>query len=62
MELAFLRGKHTIFIYVFIHFWPHAVACGILVPQPETEPLPWAVKAQSPNHWTTREFLKAYYK
>ena len=33
------------------------VACGIIVPLPGTEPMPSAVKAQSPNHWTTREFL-----
>ena len=28
--------------------------CGILVPQTEIEPRPSAVRAQSPNHWTTR--------
>ena len=37
-------------------FWPHQMACGILVPQPGIEPVPLAVKARSPNHWTTREF------
>ena len=26
--------------------------------RPETEPRPLAVKGQSPNHWTTREFAK----
>ena len=31
------------------------VACGILVPQPVTEPVPPAEAAQSLNHWTTRE-------
>lgn len=31
-------------------------ACGTLVPCPAIEPLPSAVKAQSPNHGTTREF------
>ena len=30
--------------------------CGILVLQPGIEPCPSAVKAQSPNHWTAREF------
>ena len=30
---------------------------GILVPQPGIEPGPPAVEAQSPNHWTAREFL-----
>ena len=29
---------------------------GILVPWPGIEPGPLAVEAQSPNHWTTREF------
>ena len=32
------------------------MACGILVPQPEIEPVPLALEAWSPNHWTTREF------
>ena len=32
------------------------VACGILVPPTGIEPRPWAVKARSPSHWTTREF------
>ena len=33
------------------------MACGILVPQPEVEPVPPAVEAQSLNHWTAREVL-----
>ena len=37
-------------------FWPCHVACGILVPGPGTEPVPSAVKVQSPNHRTDREF------
>ena len=37
-------------------FWPHHVACGILVPQPGTELGPSAVRVQSSNHWTNREF------
>ena len=39
------------FLFSFGH-----VACGILVPRPGIEPRPSAVRAQSPNHWTTREF------
>ena len=39
-------------------YWPHHVACGILVPQPVIEPRSLGVRAQSPNHWTTREFSK----
>ena len=41
--------------YLLFVFWPHHVACEILVPQPDTEPMTSAVKARSPNHWT-REF------
>ena len=37
-------------------FLPHRVARGILVPWPGVEPETSAVKAQSPNHWSTREF------
>ena len=36
--------------------WPHHMARGVLVPWPEIEPRPLAVKVRSPNHWTTREF------
>ena len=38
----------------FFLIWPCLTACGILVPQLGTEPIPWAVKAQSPNHWTAK--------
>ena len=31
------------------------MACGMLVPQPGTEPMTAAVEVWSPNHWTTRE-------
>ena len=34
----------------------HHMAHGFLVPKPRIEPRPLAVKALSPNHWTTREF------
>ena len=40
--------------YSFI-FWPHWVACGILVPQPGIELAPPALAVKSLNHWTTRE-------
>ena len=30
------------------------VACRILVPPPGTEPMPLAMEALSPNHWTAR--------
>ena len=32
------------------------MACGILVPSPGIEPVPPAVEAQSPNHWTAKEY------
>ena len=42
------------------------MACGVLVPHGGTEPMPSAVKAWSPDHWTTRDvpalFLYIYYK
>ena len=48
---------HTLsFSFKFFFFWPHCTACGILVPQPEMEPLLPAVDMQSSNHQTTREF------
>ena len=31
--------------------------CEILVLRPETKPMPPTVEAQSPDYWTTREFL-----
>ena len=59
------RNSHPVlsifilFIYLFIYlFWPHRVACRILVLRPGTEPGSSAVKAPSPNHWTVREFLR----
>ena len=39
----------------FVFFWPHCVACGILVPRPGMEPAALAVEEQSFNHWTTGE-------
>ena len=42
---------------ILIFFWPCPTACGILVPQPGIEPMPPAVEAQCPNHWTVKEFL-----
>ena len=37
---------------------------GVSVPQsgePGVEPMPFAVEVRSPNHWTTRAFLKCPY-
>ena len=41
-------------VRVVFLFWPHHVAYEVLVPQQGIELS--AVKAQSPNHWTAREF------
>ena len=41
-------------MYLFI-YWLCRTTCRILVPWPGIEPVPPAVKAQSLNHWTTRE-------
>ena len=38
-------------LFVFVY-----TACGILAPWSGIEPRPSAVRAQSPNQWTTREF------
>ena len=42
--------------HFFFFFLATLCACRILVPPPAIEPAPLAVKVQSPNHWTTREF------
>ena len=36
-------------------FWPYHAACGILAPWPGVKPVPPAVKAERPTHWTTGE-------
>ena len=46
--------------FILFHFLvflalPRA-ACGILVPQLGIEPRPSALRVQSANYWTTREF------
>ena len=49
--------KSVLYVCVFSFFFLllHCTACRILVPSPRIEPAPLAVKARSPNHWTTRE-------
>ena len=44
------------FSFVLFSFLLHHAACRILVPWPRIEPRPSALKVQSPNLWTTREF------
>ena len=52
-----------IYIYV-VSGWGEGWVCRILVPQPEIEPGPSAVKAWNPNPWTTRELpaIVIFYK
>ena len=45
-----------IHLIIFFFFWSCGEACRILVPRPGIEPVPSAVKALSPNHWTARKF------
>ena len=43
------------YLFCFISFWLRHRVCGILVPQPGTEPAPLALEVWSFNHWTARE-------
>ena len=59
-ELISFRACITYFFFncifcLFIYLLHHT-ACRILVPQPGIELGPSAVRVQSSNHWTTREF------
>ena len=50
------KGPCVLYLFIFfLTFWPHHLACEILVPWPGIELLPPVVKAQSLNHWTTSE-------
>ena len=65
-EITFLKGSYQqtakrrkFFLLLFLFFfWLNQEACGILVPLPGIKSGPSAVIAWSPNHWTTREFLR----
>ena len=60
---VYLLAYYINIICIFIYLLPNHMACGISVPQPGTEPMPPAVKVQSPNHWATRKFTaKAVYQ
>ena len=52
MPLILLMMKDWTF---FFFFWPHHWAWGILVPWPDIKTVPPALRAQSFNHWTTRQ-------
>ena len=51
-------SRASVFFFFFF-FGSHRAACRILVPRPGIEPVPPAVEARSPNHWTARVFLQA---
>ena len=44
----------------FFPLWQYCSACGILVPRAGIKQSPAAVRGQSPNHWTTREFPSSF--
>ena len=51
--------RSVLFVVVWGFFWGvggHA-SCGILVPQPGTEPVPLVLEAWNLNYWTTGEVL-----
>ena len=50
------QGIPCLHFLFFFFFWLCDMPYRILVPQPGIEPRPLAVTAQSPTHWTTREF------
>ena len=59
--ILLLAGYSSFFFWLslflpLLSFGLCCAACGIFVPQPGNDPGPWAVKALSPNHWTTGEY------
>ena len=59
-NLMFFFFNLFIFFFRFL-FFGQAMTCEILVPQPGIKPVPPAVEAQCPNHWTTREVPYTFY-
>ena len=61
----YILRSGIIYLFIYNSFFlgggePYRAACEISVPGPGIEPTPTEVEAQSPNHWTTREFLTLY--
>ena len=54
VQLPLPRDKHLFFFFLIL-FWPHHMACGILVPQAGIESKPPPVEVQRLNPWTSRE-------
>ena len=46
-KIFFMWTIFNVFISIYLFFWPHCVACGILVPQPGFEFMPFTLLAQS---------------
>ena len=44
------------FCFLFCFVFTTTCCCGILVPRPDIEPRPWAMRMKSLNHWTAQEF------
>ena len=60
--ILFCSGLHVCHFLLFVWVsWPIHAACKILLPPPGIEPVPSAVKVQSSNHWTTREFPPIFF-
>ena len=59
MYLSSITGFLFFLNDLFI-FWPRHETCKIVVFQLGIKPLPPAVEAESPNHWTIREFQKKF--
>ena len=53
--IALLKKNHNSVFFLFDFFFPHCMACGILVPPARIEPTPPALEVQSFNHWITKE-------
>ena len=54
-EGGFFKYFFFIILIVIFPFWLCQAACGILVSQPETEPVPPTLEVWSPNHWKASE-------
>ena len=53
-SLCYCSSRFFFSFFLFFKFWPHDRACGILVPQPGTEPIASTLEVQRLNHSTTR--------
>ena len=56
MQVQAANEASVVVLWFFSLFWPCRVARGISAPWPGIEPRPLAVRAASPNHWSTRDF------